>query len=135
MICMGYILLNQGFGGYSMSFRFKKNLISFILTQLAIIIISLIYHREISLVHYINISFFATSALLLSALLVYTIHSGFYDTIFRSFNLAFSRGKDKRRFEDIPKLSEMISFKEKPLFYHGIINGLLMGLALLIYYV
>ena len=94
----------------------------------------MIFHKEISLLYYIDISFFFTSAFLLSALLLYTIHGGFFDTISRSFNFALSRGKEKRKFEEIPRLSEMITINEMPLLLHGVINGLLMVIALLTYY-
>ncbi|PLS02930.1 hypothetical protein [Neobacillus cucumis] len=117
-----------------MRFNFKKNLIIFSITQAIIVIISLIFHHNITLIHYIDISFFITAGLILLSLLLYTIHSGFYDVISKSFNLAFSRGRDKRRFDDIPGLSELITLDEKPLLLHGIFNGLLMAAALVVYY-
>ncbi|MFK9095291.1 DUF3899 domain-containing protein [Bacillus salipaludis] len=117
-----------------MNFRFKKKLYILLFTQLAINIISFISYRKISLISYINISFLFTAALLLLTTLIYTIHSGFYDAISRSFNLAFSRGKDERRLEDIPRLSEMITVDEKPLLFHGLMNGLFMMIALIAYY-
>jgi len=52
----------------------------------------------------------------------------------KSLNLFFSRGKDKRRFEDIPGLSELITINGKPLFLHGLITGLLMAAALIVHY-
>jgi len=116
------------------NFRLKKKLYTLIFTQLAIFIISFIYYRNFSLISYINISFLISAALLLTALLLYTIHTGFYDAISRSFNLVFSRGKEKRKFEDIPRLSEMVTIDEKPLLFHGLMNGLLMLIALMVYY-
>ncbi|MFL6557091.1 MAG: DUF3899 domain-containing protein, partial [Bacillus sp. (in: firmicutes)] len=95
----------------------KKRLFIIALFQLTIIIISFISHHKVSLLSYINISFYVTSALLLSSLLVYTINSGFYDVISRSFSLAFQRGQNKRRFEDIPPLSGLVTFNQKPLVF------------------
>ncbi|WP_052353766.1 DUF3899 domain-containing protein [Neobacillus jeddahensis] len=120
-----------------MKYQLKKKLIFLTLTQIVIFIISFIYHRKISLLSYIDISFFFTAAFLLSALLLYTIHSGFYDAISRSFNLffSFSRDKEKKKFDEIPRLSEMVTINEKPLLFHGMMNGLLMLIALLVYYV
>ncbi|MBO0961199.1 DUF3899 domain-containing protein [Neobacillus sp. MM2021_6] len=117
-----------------MKSRLKKKLIILSFTQIAIIIISYFYQQEISLLNYINISFLFTAGLLLFSLLLYTIHSGFYDAISRSFNLFFSKGGEKRNFEDIPRLSEMITVNEKPLLFHGLMNGLFMIIALLVYY-
>jgi len=116
------------------NFRLKKKLYILTFTQLTILLISLISHRKLSLLSYINISFLFSAALLLAALLIYTIHSGFYDAISRSFNLVFSRGKEDRKFEDIPRLSEMITINERPLLFHGLMTGLFMFIALIAYY-
>ncbi|WP_066071162.1 DUF3899 domain-containing protein [Neobacillus soli] len=117
-----------------MNFRFKKRLIILVFIQLAILVTSFIFHHKISLVSYINISFYITSFLLLTSLLLYTIQSGFYDIISRSFNLFFSRGQNKRSFEEIPRLSELITVDQKPLLFYGLFNGLFMVIALFIYY-
>ena len=117
-----------------MNFRSKKKLYILTFTQLAIFIISFFYYRNFSLISYINISFLISAALLLTALLLYTIHTGFYDAISRSFNLVFSRGNEKRQFEDIPRLSKMVTIDEKPLLFHGLMNGLFMLIALMVYY-
>ena len=112
----------------------KKNLIILAITQLIILIILFLYHHKITLIHYIDISFYFTSGFILLSLLLYTIHSGFYDIISKSFNIASSRDREKRRFEDVPGLSELITLNEKPLLFHGIFNGLLMTAALIAYY-
>ncbi|MFP5110930.1 DUF3899 domain-containing protein [Bacillaceae bacterium C204] len=117
-----------------MNYQLKKRLLIVVLTQLVIIAISFITYHKVSLLIYINISFYFTAVLLLTSLLVYTIHSGFFDVISRSFSLAFERGPNKRRFEEIPPLSELVTFNQKPLVFYGLMNGLLMTLALVIYY-
>ncbi|MEO2077548.1 MAG: DUF3899 domain-containing protein [Bacillus sp. (in: firmicutes)] len=117
-----------------MKHSLKKKFFILALTQLLIVIISFISNKEISLLSYINISFYISAILLLTSLLLYTIHSGFYDVIGKSFNLAFTRGENKRRFDEIPALSELITFDQKPLLFYGIINGLFMLCALCLYY-
>ncbi|ETI66090.1 DUF3899 domain-containing protein [Neobacillus vireti] len=112
----------------------KKRLFAVTLTQVAIFIISFLFYRNISLVSYINISFYFTAIFLLLALLIYTIQSGFYDVFSRSLNLAFSRGKDKRRFDEVPGLSQLITVNQRPLLFYGLVTGLLMMVALLAYY-
>ncbi|MCM3725668.1 hypothetical protein M3226_08220 [Neobacillus cucumis] len=117
-----------------MKTNFKKNLIILSITQLMIVIISLIFHHNITLNSYIDISFFVTAGYILLSLLLFTIHSGFYDVMSKSFNYVLSRKEEKRRFEDIPGLSELITINEKPLLLHGLITGLLMTAALIVYY-
>jgi Domain of unknown function (DUF3899) len=116
------------------NYQLKKRLVIMVLLQFSIIIVSLVFYHKVSLLSYINISFYLTSALLLTALLVYTIHSGFFDVISRSFSLAFQRGHNKRRFDEIPPLSELVTVNQKPLVVYGLVNGMFMGIALFIYY-
>ncbi|MBV7508517.1 DUF3899 domain-containing protein [Bacillus sp. sid0103] len=117
-----------------MTYLLKKRLLILSLSQLAIISISFIAYHKVSLLSYINISFYFSAVLLLTSLLVYTIHSGFYDVISRSFSFAFQRGQNKRRFDEIPPLSELVTFNHKPLVFYGLIIGLFMAIALVIYY-
>ncbi|MED4227359.1 DUF3899 domain-containing protein [Neobacillus cucumis] len=117
-----------------MRLNFKKNLIILVITQLIIFIILLLSDHKITLIHYIDISFYFTAGFILLSLLLYTIHSGFYDVISKSFNVAFSRDREKRKFKNVPGLSELITLNEKPLLFHGLFNGLLMTAALIAYY-
>jgi len=116
------------------NYLLKKRLFIKALTQLEILAISFITYHRVSLLIYINITFYITAVLLLTSLLVYTIHSGFFDVISRSFSLVFERGQKKRRFDEIPPLSELVSFNQKPLVFYGLINGLFILIALVIYY-
>lgn len=113
--------------------KIKKRVLLVALTQFAILVLTFVFYGEISLFSYINISFYISSAFLLTSLLVYTIQSGFYDAIGKSFNLAFSKDR-KRKFTEIPSLSELVTFDNKPLFFHGLVIGLFMVLALVVYY-
>ncbi|WP_420491972.1 DUF3899 domain-containing protein [Neobacillus drentensis] len=117
-----------------MNYRLRKRLLILALTQLLILIISLLSKKGFSLLSYIDISFYVSSLLLLTFLLLYTINSGFYDGIGKSFNLAFSRGQNNRKFEDIPALSELITFNQSPLLFHGLANFLLMLISCCLYY-
>ncbi len=117
-----------------MNFRLKRNLLVLALTQFFIFILSFITYKKVSLFSYINISFYVSSSLLLTSLLLYTIQNGFFDVIARSFNMFFSRGHGKRTFSEIPNLSEMVTINRKPLLLYGLINASLMVLALFVYY-
>jgi hypothetical protein len=114
--------------------KIKKRVLLVALTQIAILIFSFAFFQKISLFSYINISFYFSSVLLLLALLIYTIQSGFYDVIGKSFNLAFSKDR-KRKFQEIPSLSDMVTINKKPLFFHGLVTALFMFIALVVYYV
>jgi small-conductance mechanosensitive channel len=113
----------------------RKKLLIIATIQISILVLSLITYGKISLFSYINISFCITSALLFTSLLVYTIHSGFFDVMSRSFSLAFSRGANKRKFEEIPPLSEIVTINQKPMIFYGLINGTFMLIALVVYYI
>ncbi|MFP5105385.1 DUF3899 domain-containing protein [Neobacillus sp. C211] len=117
-----------------MNYRLRKRLLILALTQLIILIISSFSKKGFSLFSYIDISFYVSSLLLLTSLLLYTINSGFYDAIGKSFNLTFSRGQNNRRLEDIPALSELITFNPSPLLFHGLANGVLMLISCCLYY-
>jgi hypothetical protein len=116
------------------NYRLRKRLLILAITQLFILIISLFSKKGFSLLSYIDISFYVSAVLLLTSLFLYTINSGFFDVIGKSFNLAFSRGQNKRNFHDIPALSELITINQKPLLFHGLVNGLIMLSAIFLYY-
>jgi uncharacterized membrane-anchored protein YitT (DUF2179 family) len=74
-------------------------------------------------------------ALLLSSLLIYTIQTGFFDIVSKSFQYAFTRDHEKRKFKDIPPLSEIVAIDQKPLLIYGLLLGVSMGIGLAIYYI
>jgi hypothetical protein len=111
----------------------KKVGIFFIL-QLLIFITSLLYYNKVNLKHYIDISFYFTSVLLLSGLLIYIISSGFFDVVTKGFSKAFSRDNENTKIAEITPLSKLISISLKPLILYGLLLGLCMAIALLVYY-
>jgi hypothetical protein len=118
-----------------MSGLFKKRVKILTLFQIIIFLLSLISYHEISLLSYINISFYISLSLLLASLLIYTIHTGFFDVMFKSFNFAFSKGEHRRKWEDVPSLSELVSLNNRPLLFYGLTTGAFMAVALFFYYV
>jgi hypothetical protein len=115
-------------------FRLRKKMLILALIQFFIIITSFIYYHKISLLSYINISFYISATLLIISLLIYTIHSGFFDVISKSFNYSFTRGKDNRSWDEVPSLSELITVNQKPLLFYGLCTSLFMLIALFVYY-
>lgn len=118
-----------------MKFQLKKRLLILASFQLGILFISFLIIHKITLLSYINISFYISAALLFTSLLIYTINTGFFDVMSKSLNLAFTRGNGKRKFEDIPSLSELVTISQKPLLFYGSITGLCMLIALFFYYI
>jgi hypothetical protein len=122
-------------GGFLLNHRLKKRLSTLAFSQIAILILSFIFYHSITLLSYINISFYITALLLLSSLLIYTIQTGFFDTVSRSFRIPLLRGQDKQKLKDITPLSEIVALDKKPLLIYGFAIGLFMVIGLVIYYI
>jgi hypothetical protein len=126
--------MDHGFGGFSVQNQFVKKFLILGLLQFFIIMLSIIFQHNVTLLSYINISFYFSAAFLLSSLLVYTIQTGFFDILSKSFNRAFTKGSDKRSWDEIPGLSELVTFSQKPLLFYGTFTGIFMLIALFAYY-
>ncbi|HAQ08490.1 MAG TPA: hypothetical protein DCR24_13585 [Bacillus bacterium] len=116
---------------------YQKIFYGFLSSQLLVLVISLIYHNDISLLNYINISFYISSILLFTSLLVFTVNSGFFDAMSYSFRSVFSsaeNGEKKRKIEEMTPLSEMIAIDTNPLIAVGLFDFILMLAGLFIYY-
>jgi hypothetical protein len=118
-----------------LKFRLKRRLLILASLQLGIFAISFFISHKITLVSYIDISFYITAALLITSLLIYTIRTGFYDVISKSLNFSFSRGQGKRKFNEVPSLSELVTISPKPALFYGSFTGLFMLIALVCYYI
>lgn len=103
--------------------------------QLAIIATSLLFYHRLTLLYYINISFYYSFVLLLMSLLLFVTRTGFFDIIGKSFTIAFSRNDEHRKFRDITPLSELVAFEHNPLVFHGAVSGFVMLIALAFYYI
>jgi hypothetical protein len=121
-----------------MSKEFKKIIYWFLGTQAGVFAISFIYYNDVTLLNYINISFYFASILLFTSLLIYTVNSGFFDAMSYSFRTVFtsndnSDGKIKS-FEDMTPLSEMVNINTHPLLVVGLMDFALMLASLYVYY-
>ena len=112
----------------------RGRLAVFALIQLAIFASSLLFYHKVTLLYYINISFYYSFTILIAALFLFVVHSGFFDVIGKSFTIAFSKQDEKRKMKEITPLSELITIRQKPLVFQGTVSGILMLIALLIYY-
>ncbi|TKC18284.1 DUF3899 domain-containing protein [Robertmurraya kyonggiensis] len=111
-----------------------KTILLFLSSQAAVFLLSFLYNKEITLLHYINISFYIGSLFILVSLLFFTIRSGFFDAVTKSFRQVFA-GKNvkKSEIEEMTPPSEMISFNVLPFLLNGILVTVVMLLALYIY--
>jgi hypothetical protein len=116
-----------------MSKGFKRIIFGFIGSQLAILAISLIFHQELSLLTYINISFYVASMMIFTSLLVYTVNSGFFDAMSYSFRTVFS-GEKKKTMDEMTPLSQMVGIDTNPFLVVGVLNFFLMLAGLFFYY-
>lgn len=117
--------------------RFGKIFYGFLGSQVLAVILSLVYQQSITLLSYINISFYIASALLFSSLIVFTVNSGFFDTISYSFRTVFAgkeEGEKKKSFDEMTPLSELVTINANPLLMVGLLDFILMIAALYIYY-
>jgi len=117
--------------------RFGKIFSGFIITQLLILILSLVYQQSITLLSYINFSFYIASVLLFTSIIVFTINSGFFDAISYSFRAVFAGKEDgdkKKSFDEMTPLSQLVTFNANPLLMVGLLDFILMLAALFIYY-
>ncbi|MDQ0413616.1 MULTISPECIES: DUF3899 domain-containing protein [Mesobacillus] len=115
--------------------RFRKIFIGFSLSQFIVLILSLLDQQTITLLSYINISFYIASILIFTSMVVFTVHSGFFDAISYSFRTVFAGKEEKNHSRnDITPLSELITINANPLFLVGLFDFLLMLSALYVYY-
>ncbi|GAM16572.1 DUF3899 domain-containing protein [Mesobacillus selenatarsenatis] len=117
--------------------RFGKIFYGFLISQLLIFILSLVYQQSISLLSYINISFYIASTLLFTSLIVFTVNSGFFDAISYSFRIVFAgkeEGEKKKSLHEMTPLSELVTLNANPLLMVGLLDFMLMLAALSVYY-
>ncbi|MFJ7637478.1 DUF3899 domain-containing protein [Peribacillus sp. NPDC097225] len=100
------------------------------------ILLSLIFHQALSLLNFINMTFYISGGLILLALVTFVVQRGFFDVVFYSFRRVFQIqnqhvGEEK---EDIPKLSDIISLSSSFTLVVGLILFCIMLLSLAVYY-
>lgn len=100
------------------------------------ILLSLIFHQALSLLNFINMTFYISGGLILLSLVTFVVQRGFFDVVFYSFRRVFQIqnqhvGEEK---EDIPKLSDIISLSSSFSLVLGLIMLCIMLLSLAVYY-
>ncbi|MGA9224894.1 MAG: DUF3899 domain-containing protein [Mesobacillus sp.] len=114
-----------------------KILLGFISSQVFVVLLLLLYYKNFSLLNYINSSFYISSILLFTSLLVFTVTSGFFDAISFSFRTVFAgkeNGEKIKSIHEMTPLSEMVKINTNPILIVGLLDFVLMLAALSIYY-
>ncbi|CAH0344478.1 DUF3899 domain-containing protein [Bacillus sp. CECT 9360] len=96
--------------------------------------ISFISYGEITLLYFINITFYIAGGLLMLSLFTIVVQRGFFDAIFYSFRTVFESSESRQKKEEKTPLSELVSFPYNSLVVVGLILLLFVLGALFIYY-
>ncbi|MBZ5751930.1 DUF3899 domain-containing protein [Metabacillus litoralis] len=116
---------------------YKKTSILFIVSLFATILLSFFIYKELTLLHFINISFVISGTYIFLSLLTMTIKGGFFDAITYGFRRVFvSKGKalSKNEVHEMTPVSDLVDFDHSPMLYSGFLLMVLMVIALFIYY-
>lgn len=100
------------------------------------IFLSLIFYQDISLLNFINMTFYIGGGLILFSLVTFVIQRGFFDIIFYSFRrLSQINNKHlEEDKEDIRKLSDVVSVPTSFSLVIGLIMIGIMLISLVFYY-
>ncbi|MGG3799435.1 hypothetical protein [Metabacillus fastidiosus] len=115
----------------------KKTIIIIAVSLVLAIFLPFIFHGKISLLLFINSTFFISGAYLFLTLFAMTVKSGFYDGITFGFRRLFmTNGKylSRREAESMIPLSRIVTFNQAPLLISGLLLFFIMLFCLFIYY-
>lgn len=105
---------------------------------MSVILLSIIIYQKLTLLSFINISFYFGITLLFISLFTMTIKGGFFDGITYGFRRLFvSKGKElsKQEVDEMIPVSELLDFDHTPFLLSGLMVSGVMVVALFIYYV
>jgi len=99
------------------------------ITQLLILLFTIIFYKSMNLLSYINVSFIIGFAFILLAMIGYVVKGRFFDIIFYSFQNIFGQVKEKDR----RPLSHLVPQNYQLPLITGIVTILFMLIALALY--
>ncbi|MGX1194814.1 DUF3899 domain-containing protein [Metabacillus sp. SLBN-84] len=115
----------------------KLFLSAFTVSFVLVFLLSLLFYQEISLLHYINISFYISGVLLFASLFLLVAEGGFFDGITQGFRRTFqSKGRDleKKEVEEMRLFSELLRVQYTPFLLAGLLLAATMLASLAVYY-
>ncbi len=112
----------------------KKKVVLFVTMQLIIFVLMLLINKNVSLLAYINMSFFVGGTVLFIGLLIYVVSNGFFDIFTLSMRKVFTPKRNLADAESMRAPSELLDFPTIPFFQLG--GTILLGMftALFFYY-
>ena len=113
----------------------NKILRNFFIAQIGIFLIMLAYYKELTLLSYINSSFFIGGTITFAGLVSFVFSTGFFDVFTVTTRKMLTR---KSRMEDVMSMrkpSEVFSAPVSPLLGSGALVLLIMGIGLVIFYI
>ena len=113
----------------------KKIIKNFLIAHAVIVLLILLYFKELTLLSYINASFIVGGMLTFLGLVSFVFSTGFFDFFTVSMRKVVT---SKRRMDDVMamrKPSELFSGKVSPMLGSGTLILLIVGIGLLIYYI
>ncbi|MFS0782881.1 DUF3899 domain-containing protein [Bacillus sp. 1P06AnD] len=115
----------------------KRILITVAATLLASVLLSFIAYKQLALLHFINISFYFSSAYIMAGLLILVVDKGFFDGMSYSFRRLFKRNSSSEAGEDvndIVPLSQLVNLPYSSLLISGFILLGIMLISLMVFY-
>ena len=113
----------------------KKIVRNFLIAHVVIILLILLYFKELTLLSYINASFIVGGVLTFLGLVSFVFSTGFFDVFTVSMRKVVT---SKRRMDDVMamrKPSEIFSGNVSPMLGSGALILVMMGIGLLIFYI
>jgi len=111
----------------------KKIALNVIVNQLLILLFVLILYKKLTILDYINVSFYVGGVYLFIGILVLILQSGFFDFFSTSFKKVFSRKHIQSEINNMRPPSEVVTLKASFFFKSGLPIILVMFVALFIY--
>jgi hypothetical protein len=112
----------------------KNILRNFLISQIIILLIMILYYKEFTIIYYINSSFIVGGSITFIGLITYIFSTGFFDFFTVSMRKVFT---PKRLMDDVMSMrkpSEIFSAPVFPLLGSGVLVLAAMGIALVIFY-
>ncbi|WP_153722770.1 MULTISPECIES: DUF3899 domain-containing protein [Sporosarcina] len=113
----------------------KSTIIVFFITQIVIFVSIWVFFDKLSLLNYINTSFFISFLTLFIGAVMYIIRTGFFDFFMQSTRKVLARKGQKEAIESMRPFSETLPASPAWFFLAGLPSFVLMLIALIIYYI
>jgi len=116
----------------------NKRSVTLIIVSLCLtILLSFIIYQKLTILSFVNISFFFAIGLLFISFFTITVKGGFFDGITYGFRRMFvSKGKElsKQEVEEMIPVSELLTFDHSPFLSSGLVMTAIVVIGTFLYY-